>query len=100
MSRATSPSMFRPGRWNRGLPAVVEWAVKARPGSSHRETDMQRTTMGGASEAATGETPGLIASDKVEGTRVYNRAGERLGSIYNLMIDKRTGQVQYAVMSF
>jgi hypothetical protein len=62
--------------------------------------DMQHTTMGGPTGVATDETPGLIASDKVEGTRVYNRAGESLGSIYNLMIDKRSGQVQYAVMSF
>src|SRR5206468_2805426 len=42
----------------------------------------------------------LIASDKVEGTAVYDRQSERLGSIYNFMVDKRSGQVEYAVMSF
>jgi PRC-barrel domain len=42
----------------------------------------------------------LIASDKVEGTKVVNREGEKLGSIHNLMVDKKTGQVQYAVLSF
>lgn len=46
------------------------------------------------------ETDRLIASDKVEGTTVYNRKGERLGSVYNFMVDKFTGQVAYAVMSF
>ena len=46
------------------------------------------------------ETDRLIASDKVEGTAVYNRAGERLGSVHNVMIDKYSGQVAYAVMSF
>ncbi len=46
------------------------------------------------------ETDRLIASDKVEGTAVYNRAGERLGSVHNVMIDKFSGQVAYAVMSF
>ena len=46
------------------------------------------------------ETDRLIASDKVEGTAVYNRAGERLGSVRNVMIDKYSGQVAYAVMSF
>jgi hypothetical protein len=46
------------------------------------------------------ETRRLIASNKVEGTAVYNRAGERLGSVYNFMVDKVTGQVAYAVMSF
>ena len=38
--------------------------------------------------------------NKVEGTPVDNRAGEHLGSVYNCMVDKFTGQVAYAVMSF
>ena len=46
------------------------------------------------------ETDRLIASNKVEGTAVYNRQGEKLGSIYNFMVDKRSGRVEYAVMSF
>ena len=49
---------------------------------------------------ATDETDRLIASDKVEGTAVYNRQGESLGSVYNFMVDKYTGKVAYAVMSF
>lgn len=48
----------------------------------------------------TDESDRLIASDKVEGTAVYNRQSERLGSIYNFMVDKRTGQVEYAAISF
>ena len=52
------------------------------------------------SGTATTETRELIASDKVEGTSVYNRTGEKLGTIYNLMLDKRSGQVAYAVLSF
>jgi hypothetical protein len=51
-------------------------------------------------EPATEETSQLIASDKVEGTAVYNRSGEKLGSVYNFMVNKRSGQVAYAVMSF
>ena len=46
------------------------------------------------------ETFDLIASDKVEGTAVYNRDGERLGTISNFMVGKRDGQVRYAVLSF
>jgi len=46
------------------------------------------------------ETTRLIASNKVEGTAVYNRQGEKLGSVYNFMVDKRSGKVEYAVMSF
>ena len=46
------------------------------------------------------ETSRLIASNKVEGTPVYGREGERLGTIYNFMVDKFLGQVRYAVMSY
>lgn len=46
------------------------------------------------------ETSHLIASNKVEGTTVYGRNGERLGSIYNFMVDKKRGKVEYAVMSY
>ena len=46
------------------------------------------------------ETTRLIASNKVEGTAVYNRNSEKLGSIYNFMVDKESGQVEYAVLSF
>lgn len=42
----------------------------------------------------------LIASDRVEGTSVYNDAGENIGRIERVMIDKRSGKVAYAVMSF
>ena len=62
---------------------------------------MANTTTGGSGgSVATDETDRLIASDKVEGTAVYNRKGERLGDVHNLMIDKYSGQVAYAVMSF
>lgn len=46
------------------------------------------------------ETHGLIASDKVEGTEVFDRQGEKLGTVRKLMIGKIDGQVRYAVMGF
>ena len=49
---------------------------------------------------ATDESSSLISSDKVEGTAVYDRRGEKLGSIHSVMIDKISGKVAYAVMSF
>ena len=52
------------------------------------------------SGTATNETGDLIASDKVEGTAVYDRNGTKLGSVYNFMVEKRSGKVAYAVMSF
>lgn len=48
----------------------------------------------------TDETNRLIASNKVEGTSVYNPSGEKLGSIYNFMVEKREGKVEYAVLQF
>lgn len=42
----------------------------------------------------------VISCDKVEGTNVYNMAADKLGSIDDLMIDKRSGQVRDAVMKF
>ena len=42
----------------------------------------------------------VISSDKVEGTSVYNANGDKLGSIDDLMIDKYSGNVRYAVMEF
>lgn len=49
---------------------------------------------------ATRETTRLIASNRVDGTAVYNRDGEKLGSIHNFMVDKKSGHVEYAVLSF
>src|ERR1700749_3395905 len=46
------------------------------------------------------ETSTLIAADKVQGTDVFNNGGDRLGSVHDLMIDKQTGQVAYAIISF
>jgi len=42
----------------------------------------------------------LIASDRVEGTPVRRLNGEKIGTIQRLMIDKLTGSVAYAVLSF
>src|ERR1700687_4865861 len=42
----------------------------------------------------------LIASDRVEGTAVRRPNGGRIGHIERLMIDKITGKVSYASLSF
>lgn len=48
----------------------------------------------------TDESLRLISSKKVEGTPVVGRDGERLGTIDSFMVDKYTGRVAYALMSF
>jgi sporulation protein YlmC with PRC-barrel domain len=44
------------------------------------------------------ETDQLIASNKVEGTPVYDRHGDKLGTIHNFMVHKTRGHVVYAVL--
>jgi hypothetical protein len=46
------------------------------------------------------ETTALISAGKVTGTNVYNTAGDQLGEIYDIMIDKKSGKIAYAIMSF
>jgi hypothetical protein len=46
------------------------------------------------------ETHELIASDKVEGTAVYSYSSEKLGVIRNFMVNKLSGEVEYAVLQF
>jgi hypothetical protein len=46
------------------------------------------------------ETGSLIGSDKVEGTAVYGADDTKIGSIERVMIDKMSGRVSYAVLSF
>lgn len=46
------------------------------------------------------ETVSLIGSDKVQGTAVFGANGESIGSIERVMIEKVSGRVSYAVVSF
>src|SRR5437762_3513804 len=84
-------------------------SLRARARSMHAQSTFNAQsipntggTMATENMARTGqtdETDRLISSDKVEGTTVYNRSGDNIGSINHLMIDKVSGQVEYAVMS-
>jgi PRC-barrel domain protein len=65
------------------------------PTQNAGETPMVTTT---ATEAR--ETTNLIGSDKVEGTAVYGADQNKIGSIERVMIDKLSGKVAYAVLSF
>jgi hypothetical protein len=46
------------------------------------------------------ETVSLIGSDKVDGTAVYGADDRKIGSVQRVMIDKVSGKVAYAVISF
>lgn len=46
------------------------------------------------------ETYNLVASDMVVGTAVYDPNDKKIGSVERLILEKTTGQVSYAVLSF
>jgi sporulation protein YlmC with PRC-barrel domain len=46
------------------------------------------------------ETSTLISASKVSGASVYNRTGESIGQIHDVMVDKVSGKVAYAILSF
>jgi sporulation protein YlmC with PRC-barrel domain len=51
-------------------------------------------------DAKSRKTHNLIASDRVEGTPVRTTDGTTIGTIERMMIDKLTGNIAYAVLSF
>lgn len=49
---------------------------------------------------ASNPTHSLIPADRVNGTDVYSKAGDKLGKIEDIAIEKVSGQVAYAILSF
>jgi len=47
-----------------------------------------------------GPGPGVMGADTLIGNDVYNAKEENLGDIKEIMLDMRTGKVNYAVLSF
>jgi sporulation protein YlmC with PRC-barrel domain len=41
----------------------------------------------------------LVAANEVQGARVYDRTGVHLGWIDDIVIDRKTGNVSYAILS-
>ena len=58
----------------------------------------ENTITGIANATATQSPHRLIASNRVEGTAVYDRQGEKLGRIENFMVDKKSGQAEFDFM--
>jgi len=113
-----STDLDRGGQRRRRSSSMFDWSDEDRrrqgggqSGSDARDPSAERPTSAGAgkderiygsdnfhSGLPTDETSKLIASNKVEGTSVVGRDGKELGSIFNFMVDKRSGHVEYAVM--
>src|ERR1051326_4162795 len=64
------------------------------------DNSMATTTTGAQSGLEARETSSLIGSDKVEGAAVYGAGDKRIGDVKRVMIDKISGKVAYAVLSF
>src|SRR5437016_5106287 len=58
------------------------------------------TTLQSAPMTERETTSSLIASDRVEGTAAYDAQGKRIGKVQRLMIDKLSGRIAYAILSF
>lgn len=53
-----------------------------------------------ATEQTLDPTHQLISSRRVEGTRVCNAQNQRVGSVHSVMIEKSSGRIAYALLSF
>ena len=63
---------------------------------------MQPTPMHGGAAPSASRRPEhpLIPAGRVNGADVFNGAGEKLGSVEDVAIDKVSGKVAYAIISF
>jgi len=52
------------------------------------------------SDVARSETSSCISAGKVNGTDVYGVDGDKIGHVQDVMLNKRTGNVAYAIMGF
>ncbi|UWQ42688.1 PRC-barrel domain-containing protein [Leisingera aquaemixtae] len=51
-------------------------------------------------QAQHGPGGNLVSTNDVTGTAVYDKTGEKAGTIDHLMIDKSSGKAVYAIMTF
>ncbi len=62
--------------------------------------DVTRDNFGMNANSAAGPGPALMGAGTLMGNDVYNKDGEDLGDIKELMIDMASGKIAYAVLSF
>jgi hypothetical protein len=98
-SRATSRD-FRPNRNWGGMAVGAAAVATAAAGAALLAHKRKQPASEFEFQLQTDESIRLISSSKVEGTPVVGRDGEHLGRIENFMVDKYSGRVAYAVLSF
>ncbi len=62
------------------------------------ERQVNQSTAGTRTDPSTESS--LISSDRIEGSKVFDRAGKDIGTIKSVKIDKVSGRVAYAVAEF
>jgi hypothetical protein len=95
-SRDRSDSSFGMVALALGAGALLTWLATA----GGRSQEQRGWSSERRRDVPIDETHELIASNKVEGTAVYDRNGEKIGTVHNFMVGKRSGRVAYAVVSF
>jgi hypothetical protein len=87
--------------WNKlGIGAAATVGLAAAAGAAAMLTRKTKDEDDFELRLETDETVRLISSDKVHGTAVVDRDGKTLGHIQSFMVDKYTGRVAYAIMTF
>jgi len=75
-------------------------APKIDQGGSWEQANRDEEVYGYWEQPTPDQTSSLISSDRVEGMPVFDLHGKRIGKVERLMIDKVTGQIAYAILSF
>ncbi|MGE0223896.1 MAG: PRC-barrel domain-containing protein, partial [Acetobacteraceae bacterium] len=106
----TREQEYRAGGWERFDPAAGPYTVSADARSeaigNSTAAELGARPHAGGTTSRTIDTPRdqqgteMIAADRVSGTTVYDPSGNKLGSVDDIMLDKRGGRVRYAVLSF
>ena len=103
-SRDSSPQVATPSLWNWNKIGIgaIGFAAAGAAGAVGAAFLNRKPPQGDDFEyrLETDENVRLISSDKVEGTAVIGLNGETLGHIKSFMVDKYTGRVAYAIMTF
>jgi hypothetical protein len=99
-SARSSPSAGKAAGLGWGSVGIGAAAIGAVAGAALLARNQNRDRDDFALRLQTDESLRLISSSKVEGTPVVGRSGEHLGKIESFMVDKYSGRVAYAVMSF
>jgi hypothetical protein len=87
---------LNPERYSRLRLGLVSLFGAMTPTSQSKKGNSMTTT----NTLESRETTALIGSDKVEGTAVYGADEKKIGKIERVMLDKASGKVAYAVLSF